>query len=569
LSTPVRLDAAAGSAAHARLGRGTLAAAAIAVCVAQVALAIPAVLNGLFQQDLGTSSAQLTWISDAFLVPVTLLELTFGVLGDLFGRKRLLVIGSLLLVVGQTISVLTPGAGASTGTRVLVLWSGQIISGVGAAAIFPTTLAMVAAGTHTARDRSRAISIWAAALSSGGFVSPVLGGWLARYAFGSDPYATWRWAFIAVLGLAAISTVVSLVWAQDSSAPEGRSLDWPGQITIAISLFALLYAVIQGPTSGWGSGGVVGGFILAVVFLALFVIVERRSAAPLLRLDLFTNRAFAVAAAATVVGMFAYLGTAYATSIRLSAIQGFTPLKTSLAFLLLNGMALILTPVVSRVLEHYNPKWTLGIGFALIGIGDFWLSGLSASNLSVAPVVAPLIVVGIGFAFALSAVTAVAVNTVPNHLAGMASGSTSLLRDFGFTLGPAVIGAVALSRAAAEISSKVASNQALHSALTAFDNAAAAAPAAQKPALEAAAGAVNSGPLGANAVPGSVTLPSGQTVPFNPLKDVAFHALDHAYSLGYVVCGACALAAALLATLGLRGRARESLITEESLAQEL
>jgi len=566
LSTPVQLDAATEPAPHLRLTRGTLAAAALAVCVAQVALAIPAVLNGLFQTDLGTSSAQLTWISDAFLVPVTLLELTFGVLGDLFGRKRLIVLGTLLLVVGQTVSVLTPGSGTATGTRVLVLWAGQIISGVGAAAIFPTTLAMVAAGTHTARDRSRAISVWAAALASGGFVSPVLGGWLARYRFGTDPNATWRWAFIAVIVLAAISTAVSIRWARDSSAPAGRSLDWAGQATIAIALFSLLYAVIQGPTSGWGSGGVVGGFILAVVFLALFILVERRSAAPLLRLDLFANRAFAIAAVATVFGMFAYLGTAYSTSIRLAAIQGFTPLKTSIAFVLLNVMTLLLAPLTSRALERYNPKWTLGIGFTLIGAGDLWLSGLSAANLSIAPIVAPLLLVGIGFAFALSSVTAVAVNTVPNHLAGMASGSTSLLRDFGFTLGPAVIGAVALSRAAADISSKVAANQALAKALAGFNSSAAAAPAAQKPALEAAIGAVNSGPLGANAVPGTITLANGQTVPFNPLKDVAFGALDHAYSLGYVVCGVAALVAALLAVFGLRGRAREAQISEESLA---
>jgi hypothetical protein len=326
--------------------------------------------------------------------------------------------------------------------------------------------------------------------------------------------------------------------------------------------------VIQGPTSGWGSAGVVGGFIIAVVFLGLFVLVENRSAAPLLRLDLFKNRAFSVAAIATVIGMFAYLGTAYDTSIRLSAIQGFTPLKTSLAFLMLNGMALILTPVVSRVLERYNPKWTLGVGFALIGIGDLWLSALSAANLSVGPIIPPLLVVGIGFAFALSSLTAVAVNTVPNHLTGMASGSTSLLRDFGFTLGPAVIGAIALSRAAAEISSKVRSSQALESALSKFNGSAAAAPAAQKPSLEAAIGAVNSGPLGANAVPGTVTLANGQTVPFNPLKDVAFHALDHAYSIGYVVCGLSALAAALLAALGLRGSSHETLISEESLAEE-
>lgn len=567
MSTPVRLDT-PGSTEHPhRLSPGTLAAAAIAVCVAQVALAIPAVLNGLFQQDLGTSSAQLTWISDAFLVPVTLLELTFGVLGDLFGRKRLLVSGTVLLMIGQLVSVLTPGAASSTGTRVLVLWTGQILSGLGAAAIFPTSLAMVAAGTHTARDRSRAISIWAAALSSGGFVSPVLGGWLARFHFGSDEFASWRWAFVAVIVLAAISTVVSAVWARDSSAPAGRSLDWAGQVTIAVAMFALLYAVIQGPTSGWGSGGVIAGFILAVVFLALFIVAELRGAAPLLRLDLFANRAFAIASIATVVGMFAYLGTAYATSIRLSAIQGFTPLKTSIAFLLLNGMALLMVPLTSRVLEHYNPRWTLGIGFVLIAGGDFWLTSLSAGNLSVAPVVVPLLLVGVGFALALSSVTAVAVNTVPNHLAGMASGSTSMLRDFGFTLGPAVVGAIALSRAAAEISNKVSSNPALSKALTAFNGSAAQAPAAQKPQLEAAIGAVNSGPLGANAVPGSITLPNGQNVPFNPLKDTAFHALDHAYSIGYLVCGLCALAAALLAAVGLGGSSHETQISAESLAE--
>jgi len=537
----------------------TLVAAALAVCMGQIALAIPAVLNGLFQQDLSPTSSQLTWISDAFLVPITLLELNFGALGDLFGRKRLLVGGAIMVAVGETIGVLTPGAGAATDSRVLVLWIGQIVAGLGAAAVFPTSLAMVAAGTHTPRARARSIAIWAAALSAGNMLSPVIGGLTASHTFGSDPTGGWRWSLIVVAGLALITAAVSAVLARDSAAPAGRSLDWPGQVTIAVALFALLFAVIQAPTSGWGSTEVVAGFVIAVVFLALFVGVERRVRAPLLRLDLFKNRAFAVAAVVTVIGMFSFLGTAYSTSIRLSSVQGFTPLRTSIAFLLLNGIALVLMPVTSRVLERYNPKWALGGGLILIGAGDLWAASLSPdAGLSMAIMVAPLALVGIGFALAISTVTAVAVDTVPTHLAGMASGTTNMLRDFGFTLGPAVIGAIALSRAAAQIQTTLSGSAPLRNALATFNAAAAHAPAATKPVIMKAIGAVNSGPLGANSVPATVTQPGGRTVPFNPLKDVAFHALAHAYALGYLISGVAALVAGLLALVALgRLRARD------------
>jgi MFS family permease len=543
----------------------TIVATALAACVGQVGLAIPAVLNGLFQQDLGTTASQLTWISDAFLVPVALLELTWGVLGDLFGRKRLLIGGSVLLALGEFVSVLTPGAGTSTGARVGILWTGQALAGIGAAVLFPTSLAMVAAGTHTVRSRARGIAIWAAALSTGGFISPVLGGLVTKIHWGGDPYAAWRWAFVAVGILALISAGVACT-AQNSSAPEGRSLDWPGQITIAIALFALLFAVIDAATSGWSDGLVISGFIVAAIFLLLFIAAERRSAAPLLRLDLFRSRPFAVNSAVTVLGMFAFLGTAYSTSIRLSAIQGFTPLKTAIAFVLLQGFALILMPLTARAIHHYNPRWALGGGFLLIGAGDLWLSAVPVSGMSLAPVIAPLVLVGVGFAFALSGVTAVAVNTVPNHLAGMASGTTSQLRDFGFTLGPAVIGAVALSQAASQIHGKIAASPALQRALATFEHAPAHVPGGQRASVEAAVNAVKSGPLGANGVPATVPGPKGTPVPFNPLKDIAFHALGQAYSLGYLICGVAALAAALLAATALHGLAHRPLVTEESLA---
>lgn len=547
------------------LARGTLIAAALCVFMAQFALTVPAGLNGLFQQDFGTSASELTWISDAFLVPVTVLELTFGLIGDLFGRRRLLVGGSVLVAVGFAVCALTPGTGSDHMTRLAVLWTGQILSGVGAAAVIPTTLAMIAAGTYTPRARARSISIWAASLSMGSVLSPLACGLAAQQRFGSDPNASWRWAFIVVVALAIVSAVLAFALAEESSAPEGRSLDWPGQITIGVAVLALLYAVIQGPTSGWSSLEVIGGFAIAAVFLVAFVLAERRSASPLLRLDLFANRDFTIAAVVTVVGMFSYLGTGYVTSIRLTAIQGFTPLRASLAFIVFNGVsALIQVPIASRLIERYQPKWVLGGGLVLIAAGDFWMAAIPIGNQSITPLVPPLIVAGAGVAFALSAVTAVVINTVPHHLAGMAAGWTSLLRDFGFTLGPAVVGAVALSRAAHEISGKVAASPALSRALDAFNASAAHAPSGQRQAVEGAVAAVNSGPLGANAVPATVTLPGGKTIPFNPLKDTAFHALGNAYSLGYLLVGLCAVAAALVTLILIRGRRTDTPITTEN-----
>jgi hypothetical protein len=286
--------------------------------------------------------------------------------------------------------------------------------------------------------------------------------------------------------------------------------------------------------------------------------VERRTSDPLLQLDLFANRIFLVTAVVTVIGMFAYLGTAYTTSIRLSAIQGYSPLKTSIGFVCLNIMGVVLFPVSTRMIERFNPGATLAVGMGLIGLGDLVLSRIPATNLSIAAIAVPLLVVGSGFKLAVTSITVVAVNSVPTSRAGMASGATSMLRDFGLTLGPAVIGAIALSRAANEISAKIAASPGLATAVKSFNGAPAHAPAGERPALEAAVGAVNSGPLGANGVPGTVTLPSGKTVPFNPLKDVAFHALSNAYSIGYLILGIAGVVAAVIALVFLAGRSHEN-----------
>jgi MFS family permease len=515
-----------------KLATGTLVAAVAACFVAQIGVSIPATTQGYINQDLHISSTTLTWVSDAFMVPVTLLELSFGVLGDLFGRKRLLAIGAALMTLGGLLSFFTPESGGAG-----LLLTGQAVAGIGAAALFPTSIAMIAAGTHTVHARARALSIWAAALTAGGFISPLIGGVLAKVHHSGGEFASWRWAFLAMAVLALISVVITVLAAQNSASPEGRSLDWPGQITIAVALFALIYSVVQGASSGWGSPLIVGGFVVAVVFLAIFVAIERRVDKPLIQLDLFSNRMFTVSAVVTVLGMFAYLGTAYGTSIRLSAIQNYTPLKTSVGFVLLNIMGVILFPVSTKMLQKLNPGWVLAAGMALIGIGDVALAAIPATHLGLAPIAIPLLVVGAGFKIAVTAITVVAVNSVPTPKAGMASGATSMLRDFGLTLGPAIVAAIALTSAANAISAKIAGSPSLHKAVDGFNSSSQIPPPLKE--------AVNSGPLGANAIPN----------PPNPLKDVAFHALSHGYALGYLVCGIAGLVAALIAALMLGGRA--------------
>ncbi len=511
------------------LTMGTLIVACFAVTLAQIGIAIPATLNGLFQQDLHPIGSQLTWISDAFLLPVAALELSFGVLGDLFGRKRLMIIGAVLLTAGEF-------TGASS-SGVYTLWVGQAIAGLGAAALFPTSLAMLAAGTHTARDRARAIALWAGFLSMGGLLAPVLGGITGNY-------GSWRWSLVVVGILGAVCVVLSAVLAAESSAPEGRSLDWIGQATLAAGLIALLYAVIQGPTDGWSSPSIIVGFVLAVLFIALFIRAEARAGSPLLRLDLFRNRGFAVASAVAVIGMFAFLGTAYATSLRLGPIQHQSPLRTSVPFILLQGPTFLLIPLTSRLIERINPRWLLGCGLVVMAAGQFLASTMPISDTTLTSLVVPLGLVGIGFALAVSSITATAVNTVPIHYAGMASATTSLLRDFGFTLGPAVIGAIALGQAAARFNAVL--------------------PGAGLPAnqLAAAQGAAKAGgPLAVNGIePGQ---------PGSAAHQFAFDALGHGYALGYVVCAAASLAAAVLTVAALRGGRSDNVVRQEALVEDL
>ena len=497
------------------LRAGTIAAALFAVCLAQIGLAMPATLNGTFQTVFNPTGSQLTWISDCSLLPITVLELTCGVLGDLFGRKRLLMGGAIALAVGEAVSASASAVG--------VMWTGQIIAGIGCAALFPTTLAMLVAGDRPAAQRARMIALWAAILSTGNFIAPLLGGITATY-------FNWRWAFVVVVVFALGDFAITALAAQDSRSPQGRSLDPAGQTTIGLGLCALLWGVIQGASDGWGNGKVVGAFVLAAVCIVAFVVIELRVQNPLLRVRLFANRSFALASAVTVVGMFAFLGTAYAISIRMGPIQGQSSMRTAVAFLLLSGLTIFLLPLTHKLMATLSPRWVLGLGFLLMAAGDLLAGQLSVDDAALPSLIVPMGLVGIGFSFAVSAVTATVVETVPHGLAGMASATTSMLRDFGFTLGPAVIGAVATAKAVGNLSSGLASSS--------------------------LSGAVLGKAHGILSAGGPIAVLHADTDA--GVGGIAFKALGSAYGVGFTVCGIAALACCVVTVLLLRGNAAEA-----------
>ncbi|MER5842994.1 MULTISPECIES: MFS transporter [Streptomyces] len=507
---------------------GTLAAASCAVFVAQLANALPASLNGLFQQDLGTHGSQLTWITAAFMIAVVVFEFTFGVLGDLFGRRRLIAAGAAMVAVGSVVSSLAP--------NVQTLWVGAALNGLGAGAMFPGSLTMIADVARSARERARAIALWSGFLSAGAAVSPLIGGVFAKI-------GSWRGSYTVLVALALASVLLSLTMAKESKAAEGRRLDIPGQITFALGLILVLYAAVEGPEKGWGEPDIVGAFAVGACFLVAFVLIERRADSPILNLTLFKDRAFTVGSIVAVIGMIAFLGACFTTSMWLGPVQHQDPLRVAVPFLLLQGPAFVLIPVVSRLLHKVAPNRLLTTGFLLMAVGSFLCARLDVTDTSLTPFVLPTLLIGIGFALGVSSITAVALNSVPGRLAGMASATTNMLRDLGFALGPVVVGAVALSHAGDAFSSKLAGADLPPDQLGAATEIGRAA-----------------GPIAVNSLP--------PDAPGSAAQSIALDALGSGYSLAYTVCAVAALVAAIVTVVGMAGvRAPQELDTERPARQ--
>ncbi|WP_214412002.1 DHA2 family efflux MFS transporter permease subunit [Sphaerisporangium fuscum] len=382
------------------------------------------------QQRLHTQLTGLQWIVDAYVLLVAMLLLSGGVFADRFGRKRVFLTGVAVFTAASVLCAVAPSIGW--------LITGRVVQGVGAAALSPASLALLAAAYPVPQERVKAIGLWAGFSGIGLAAGPLAGGILVE-AFG------WPAIFLVNVPIGAVLLLAGLRVLGESRNPNAPAIDVPGTVLSVLGVGALTYGLIEGGSRGWTSPVILGGFAAAVVILAVFVIVEGRTSTPMLPLRLFRQRLFTVSNTAMVVVGFALMGSSFFFSQFFVYVQGSSILRAGLQTLPASLAMVIVSPYAGRLAARYGFRIVVTIGLALAGLGLLSL-GFVHADTGYGNVWWRLAIVGVGFALTMSPLTGAAIQAVSPQEGGLASGISSTTRQIGAVLGVAVLGAVVRTR---------------------------------------------------------------------------------------------------------------------------
>ncbi|HEY4097205.1 MAG TPA: MFS transporter [Baekduia sp.] len=409
-----------------------------AVCVATFMLLLDITIVNValpdIQRDLGASFEDLQWVVDAYALTLAAFMLTAGSLADLFGRRRLFVIGLTLFVLASLL------CGLSTSPTALNL--SRALQGVGGAAMFATSLALLASA-FTGRERGTALGIWGATTGASVAVGPLVGGVLVEH-------VSWQSIFFVNLPIGIAAIAVTLRTVRETKDPNAARVDWAGLVTFSGALFALVFALVRGNTEGWGSGIIVALFVAAVVLLIAFVLVERHQARPMFDLTLLRKPSFvgaglvAFCLSASLFAMFLYL------TLYLQNVLGFAPLDAGLRFLPITLVSFVCAAISGNLTERVPVRFLLGAGLGLVGLGMLLMTGLDADSEWTA-LLPGFIIAGAGVGLTNPAIASTAVGVVDPRRAGMASGINSTFRQVGIATGIATLGAIFQSSVASKI----------------------------------------------------------------------------------------------------------------------
>ncbi len=378
-------------------------------------------------RDLDTSTTGLQWTINAYLLAFAAPTVAAGRLADIFGRRRVLLIGTIIFVVGSTASGL-----AQSGSWLI---AARVVQGLGASAFFAASLSIVS-NAFPPQQRSRGIGIWAAIGTVGLAIGPLVGGFLTQS-------LSWRAFFfvnVPITLLAIFLTVVAVRESRDESA--GRSVDLVGLVTITAGLSALVFAIQQGPTLGWGSPVVIGTLVASVVLLAVFFVVEPRLRNPLLDLNLFADRGYLGANAVAFTQNFGFGAILFFIPLYLQNVLGYSPLNTGLILLAFTVTLTVCDALAGPVAGAIGFRLPMAVGMATSAVAFLLLALTTPSSGLSATLIAALAVAGAGQAFAYTVSTTGGMAVIPENKAGAASGILSMVRLMGAVFGVAVTGAL-------------------------------------------------------------------------------------------------------------------------------
>jgi len=429
-------------------------------------VAVPTIIR-----EFDTNVSSMQWVISGYSLIFASLLISFGRLGDVFGRRRMFFIGASLFAVGSLI--------ASLSQSVVQLFLGEsVLEGFGAAMMLPATLSIISA-TFQGRERGMAFAVWGSVASGAGALGPYVGGILT-----SD--YSWRWAFRVNVVIAPIAILAALIFVRESSDERAKGLDPGGVVYVTIGLLALVFGIIEGSRYGWWNpigdsplGDTISivpvSLLLAVVVLAGFVRHElaRSGAGQPVVFDFadLVHRGFRYGLINTLVLAMGEFGAFFVLPIFLQAGRHLSPVESGTWLLPAGGVAFLGGWLGGQLSRTYGPKYVITVGLTFEAAG-IWIYALAFSSGTTFWQLLPgLVLHGIGIGFATSQLTNVVLSDIPPQKSGSASGAAGMVRQVGTALGIAVIGAIFIASATSSITDAVQKDQQLPPAVrTAISN---------------------------------------------------------------------------------------------------
>ncbi|MBL4698836.1 MAG: MFS transporter [Phycisphaerales bacterium] len=412
---------------HGRRRWGALVMVCLAVTVivmdgSIVNVALPTLIKTLD----GTSNSQLQWIVDAYILSFAVLLLTSGSSADRFGRRRLLMIG---LTIFAAVSV---GAAFSKSATQLIFWRAAM--GVGAAMIFPATLAILTDAFPEPRLRRMAIAMWAGCSGLGVAIGPVAGGWLlTHYHWGS--------IFFINVPLIAVTLLGGALCIKESRDPEHPAFDFVGNALAILGLIALIWGLIEGPELGWLSPKILASLASAAVLLTGFLIWESKVKSPMLDIRLFRNRQFAGGCIAITTAFFGLFGFVFMVTQFFQFIYGYDALGAGLRTLPFAGFIVLGSGVADRFGAFFGARLISPAGLVLMGFG-FLLVTQDTAQTPYLTLVYQMGFLGVGLGMVNASATNSIMSALPSAKAGVGSSVNDTARELGGTLGVAIMGSL-------------------------------------------------------------------------------------------------------------------------------